>query len=139
MAIISTKFVEAEATLESERATLVAEKVEVFKASKALKAALATISQKEGKLNAAWEALAAAQAKALANNVAARVASNAKVVTAHIEAEEEVAVARVEAEKAPKDEFGADFFQGYTESKIRVALLHLEWDLSAFSGANSNY
>ena len=43
-AICSKKVVEVEAALEFERAALVAEKVEAFKASKAFKVTLATIS-----------------------------------------------------------------------------------------------
>ena len=68
-AISSKKVVEVEATLESEWATLAAEKVQVFKASKALKATLAAISQKERELNVTQAALAATQVKVLADVV----------------------------------------------------------------------
>ena len=125
--------------LESERATLAVEKVEAFKASKALKAMLATISQKNGELNVARAALAATQVKALVDVVTARAAGDAEVAAARVKAKEEVAVARAEAEKVIEDEFGDGFFQCYTDLKRMVALVHPEWDLSAFLGVNSDY
>ena len=105
--------------MESEQAKLVTEKVKVFEASKALKAALAVISQKEGDLNATRMALAVAQAKALADVVSSRVTAEAKVAAVYVETQAEV-------EKAVEDGFGAGFFQGYTDLKMRVALVHLE-------------
>ena len=69
-AISSKRVINGEATLEFEWAVLAIEKVEVFKASKSLKASVAVISQKEGEINTSRVALAATQAKALADVVA---------------------------------------------------------------------
>ena len=55
------------------------------------------------------------------------------------EADEAIATARAEAKKAAEDEFGANFFQGYSDLKRRVALAHPEWDLSTFSGVDLDY
>ena len=77
--------------------------------------------------------------KALADVFSTQEATDAKVEAAHAKAEEEVTAARAEAKKVAEDEFGAGFFQGYTDLKRRVALDHPEWNLSAFLGVDSNY
>ena len=41
--------------------------------------------------------------------------------------------------KAAEEEFGANFFQGYSDLKRRVALVHPEWDLTAFSDVESDF
>ena len=74
-----------------------------------------------------------ATATARAAEVTAVRAENEKAI------KKEVATVRAEAEKAKKDEFGAGFFQGYSNLKMRVALAHLEWDLTAFSKFDSDY
>ena len=95
----------------------------------------------------AQAALVEAKAKALINVAVARAEARkaAKVEVAAVRAEadqvaEETDVAvRAEAEKAVEDEFGAGFFQGYSDLKMKVALTHPEWDLIAFSGVDSDY
>ena len=47
--------------------------------------------------------------------------------------------ALAEAQRNAKDEYDAGFFQGYVDLKRRVALVHLEWDLSAFSRVESDF
>ena len=54
-------------------------------------------------------------------------------------AKEAIAAIWFETGKAANDEFEAGFFQGYLELNGRVALAHPEWDLSAFSGVDSDY
>ena len=49
---------------------------------------------------------------------------------------EDVVAARVEV---VEEEFWADFFQGYSNLKRRVALVHFEWDLTAFSSVESDF
>ena len=51
---------------------------------------------------------------------------------------EEAAASRADAAKAD-EEFDAGFFQGYSDLKRRVAIDHPEWDLSAYSGADSDF
>ena len=51
-------------------------------------------------------------------------------------ASEDVATSLAEA---AKEEFGVGFFQGYSDLKMRVALVHPEWDLTAFSGVESDF
>ena len=43
------------------------------------------------------------------------------------------------AEKVAKEEFGADFFKRNSYLKRRVALVHPKWDLTTFSGVESNF
>ena len=67
-----------------------------------------------------------------------------EVTQVALDAAEETALANLavvqgEAEKVAEKEFGADFFQGYSDLKRRVALVHLEWDLTAFSGVELDY
>ena len=45
---------------------------------------------------------------------------------------------QAETGKAVEEEFEAGFFQGYTNLKRRVAADH-EWDLVAYSGADSDF
>ena len=51
---------------------------------------------------------------------------------------EEAAASWADTAKAD-EEFDAGFFQGYADLKRRVAVDHPEWDLSAYSGADSNF
>ena len=51
---------------------------------------------------------------------------------------EEAAASRADAAKAD-EEFDTGFFQGYSDLKRRVAIDHPEWDLFAYSGADSNF
>ena len=51
----------------------------------------------------------------------------------------DVVATQAEVAKESEEEFEADFFQGYSNLKRLVALLHLEWDLFIFSGAESDY
>ena len=118
--------------LESERAFRATEKLEAVSTAKALKASLATITTKDGELNAAR---AAAQAQALEDVVATR----AEVSTVRAEVDDMVAVALAEVEKAAEDEFAAGFFQDHSDLKRRVIVHHPEWDLSAYSGVDSDY
>ena len=37
-----------------------------------------------------------------------------------------------------EEEFEVGFFQGYADLKMRVAIDHPEWDLVAYSGADSD-
>ena len=67
------------------------------------------------------------------------VAAKAEASAVRVEANDAVAVARAEAEKAVEDEFASGFFQGYSDLKRRVAEDHPEWDLSAYSGVDSDY
>ena len=85
----SRRVIEVEAALEFGRAAWEADKIEVLKASKT---ATPFISQKEGELNAARAALAAAQAQALADVVAAQIAAEAEMVVVCAKAEEAVTV-----------------------------------------------
>ena len=62
---------------------------------------------------------------------------NAELEDARAELEE-VAANRAEAGKAD-EEFEAEFFQGYSDLKWRVAADHLEWDLTAYSGAEFDF
>ena len=41
--------------------------------------------------------------------------------------------------EAPEEDFDSGFFEGYADLKRRVALDHLEWDLSAYSGVESDF
>ena len=75
----------------------------------------------------------------MAEIVANRAAAKPERAAVRAEAEEAVTTDRAEAEKPAEDEFGACFFQGYSDLKRRVALAHPEWDLSAFSRVDSNY
>ena len=59
-------------SLESERASRVEERLEAFSTAKALKAALETISAKDGEVCAARAAQAASEAKALVDVAAAQ-------------------------------------------------------------------
>ena len=90
-------------------------------------------------MNAARATLAATQAQALADFVAIWAAAEVEVVAVRAEVNEAIKVAQADAEKAAEDEFRVGFFQGYTDLKRRVAMAYLEWDLSSFSGVNSNY
>ena len=45
----------------------------------------------------------------------------------------------VAAAKASEQGFGLGFFQGYADLKRRVALDHPEWDLSGYSGVDSDF
>ena len=86
-------------------------------------------------------ALAAIEAKTLADVTTAqaetRKAAEAEVAAVRAKAEqaaeEEVTTVRVETKKATKNEFEVGFFQGYSDLKRRVALIHPELDLTAFS------
>ena len=49
-----------------------------------------------------------------------------------------MAACRAEAGKADK-EFQAGFFQSYANLKRSVAVDHPEWDLTAYSGAESDF
>ena len=51
---------------------------------------------------------------------------------------EEAAVSPADAAKAD-EEFDVGFFQGYADLKRRVTVDHPEWDLSAYSGADSDF
>ena len=51
----------------------------------------------------------------------------------------EVATTRAEVGKTDEEEFEASLFQGYANSKRRVAVDHPKWDLIAYSGADSNF
>ena len=90
-------------------------------------------------MNAVRAALAAAQAQALADVIAARTAVEAEMATIRAEAKDAIAAARAEGEKTTEDELEAGFIQGYFDLRRRVTLAHLEWDLSAFSGVDSDY
>ena len=116
-----------------------ADKIEAFKDSKALKAATTVISKKEWELNATLAALAAAQAQALEDIVASRTAAEFEMAIVRAEVEEAVAATRVEAKNTAEDDFGASFFQGYSDLKRRVALAYSELNSSAFSGVISDY
>ena len=83
------------ATLKSERASRAVEKLEAVSNAKALKAALATISTKEGELNAARAALAA-EGQALSDVVIAKV----EVLAVKAKADDVVAATQTEPEKA---------------------------------------
>ena len=76
--------------------------------------------------------LAVVKAKTLVDVVAAQA-------EARKASEAEVVAIRAEAEKSAEDEFGAGFFQGYSDLKRRVALIHTEWNLTAFSEVDSDY
>ena len=121
--------------MESERASRAAETLEAFSTVRVLKAALETISAKDREVNTARATQAVAEAKSLADVAAAQ----AEVSTAKAEAEDAIAAAQVEASKATEDEFTADFFQGYSDLKRRVAEDHPEWDLTGYSRVNSDY
>ena len=41
--------------------------------------------------------------------------------------------------KAIEEEFGAGFFHGYSDLKRMVVLVYPEWDLTAFSGVESDF
>ena len=51
---------------------------------------------------------------------------------------EATAASRADAAKAD-EEFEAGFFQGYSDLKRRVVVDHPEWDLSTYSGADSDF
>ena len=67
------------------------------------------------------------------------VAAQAEVSAVRAEAVKAITIARGEAEKTAEDEFATGFFQGYSDLKRRVAMDHPDWDLSAYSGVNSDY
>ena len=77
-------------------------------------------------------ALVEAKARALVDvatvEAEAKKAAEAEEATFRAEAEqateEALTTVRAEAEKAAEDEFGASFFQGYSDLKRRVALTH---------------
>ena len=56
-----------------------------------------------------------------------------------VQALAECATAWNTAERIVDEEFEADFLQGYIDLKRRVALDHLDWDLSGYQGAESDY
>ena len=122
-------------SLESERASRAEERLEAFSTVKALKAALETISAKDGEVCAARVAQDASEAKALADVAAARAETSA----ARAKAEEAVASARAEARKDAEDGFAASFFQGYSNLKRRVVEDHPKWDLAGYSRVDSDY
>ena len=110
---------------------MAAEREKAYKLAQALKAAVALTSRKddeveraiqarhwvEGELEVARTALVAAETKALVD----------------------LAATQAEAAKEVEKEFRVGFFQGYSDLKRKVALVHPEWDLSSFSGAKSDY
>ena len=51
----------------------------------------------------------------------------------------EATAARSEAEKTAEKEIGAVFLQGYVDWKKRVAVDYLDWDLSAYQGADLDF
>ena len=80
--------------LESERTARETERIKAVQVTKYLKAAMATISKQDRELNTTWTALAAAQAQALADIVAARMNAEVEVAVVRAEAEEAAAAAR---------------------------------------------
>ena len=74
--------------------------------AKTLKGSMATITKLDGEFSVARAALAAAQAQALADIIAAR----AEVLVVRAEVEEAAAVAQDKAEKTVEDEFATGFF-----------------------------
>ena len=79
-----------------------------------------------GELNAALVALAASEAKYSVDIAVARaeykVTIEAERSTVWVEVDKVVTTAWAKVEKATKDEFGAGFFQGYSDLKRRLAL-----------------
>ena len=65
--------------------------------------------------------------------------ARATMATAEAKALEDTVVARTEAAKKSEKDFGTCFFQGYSDEKKRVALIHPKWDVSGFSGIESDY
>ena len=121
------------APLESERATLVAEKEEALASTRALKAAMDTITAKDREVVVAQATLAAAEAKAVAE-AATRAEADTALRSAREETEAALQAAREKGKKAAEDEFAARFFQGYSDLKRRVAEDHPEWDWQATLG-----
>ena len=70
--------------------------------------------------------MTAAQDQALADVVAAGTTTEVEMGAVCVEADKVATDAQVEAEKAAEDEFGAGFFQGYTDLKMRVASAYPE-------------
>ena len=108
---------------------------------------MALISQKDGEGESVRVALAAAEATLLVDvaiaQAEAKKATEEEVVDVRSRtewvAEEAIATVLAETEKAVDDEFGAGFFQEYSNLKKKATLAHLEWDLSDFSGVDSDY
>ena len=120
---MTRKVAEAEAALKIERER--ADKNAALAASKDKEAKAALVDRLEALADAtdAREAMREAQEKADAATKAAAAAETA----------------REEAEKAADAEFDTGFFEGYSDLKRRVALVHPEWDLSGFIGSESDY
>ena len=94
------------ASLESEWATRVAEKEKALASTRALKAAMDTITAKDREVVSAQAALVAAEAKALAE-AAAWAEAEAALRYAREETEAALQAVREEGKKAAEDEFAA--------------------------------
>ena len=75
------------------------------------------------------------RAKLTALEEAATVRAELEAARAELE---DAAASRVDVAKADQ-EFDVGFFQGYSDLKRRVAIDHPEWDLSAYSRADSDF
>ena len=106
----------ADAALAAGRSALEAEKEKSRAAVQELELAKAMIASKEKDLELAIKAKLDVQSALEASHMALSA-----------------------SQKKAENEFDAGFFQGYADLKRRVALLHPEWDLSTFSGVESDF
>ena len=128
MATLTKRVAEIEANLQVERVALKSEMEKAHKLAQALKEATALVSCKDEELERVAQTRTTMETELKITRTALAIAE-AKVA-------EEVGVARAEA---AEKEFGAGFFQGYSDLKRRVALVHPEWDLTAYLGVESYF
>ena len=120
---------DAKAALVTERAALSVDRKRAKEALQELEIARTIATDKEQELERAH------RAKLTALENAATVRAELEATRAELE---EAAASRANAAKAD-EEFDAGFFQGYGDLKRRVTVDHPEWDLSAYSRADSDF